>query len=103
LSRPDEIQGVTHKIKTACGNAYVTVNKLEGKIHEIFAILGKSGGCGKGTMEGSGRLASLAIRSGASPEKIVKSLKGINCTNSTPEIHSCHNALAIIIEKSVTE
>ncbi len=41
--RPEDLKGITSKIKTGYGNLYVTVNTMDGKPFEVFAQIGKSG------------------------------------------------------------
>jgi ribonucleoside-diphosphate reductase alpha chain len=102
-AREDVIHGSTRKIRTGCGNLYVTVNEDdEGKLFEIFNQIGKAGGCAASQSEAIGRLVSLAFRSGIEPEDIVRQLKGISC--HTPvwyregKILSCSDAVARAIE-----
>ncbi len=102
-ARQDVILGSTRKIRTGCGNLYVTVNEdEEGKLFEIFNQIGKAGGCAASQSEAIGRLVSLAFRSGIEPEDIVRQLKGISC--HTPvwyregKILSCSDAVAKAIE-----
>ena len=102
-ARQDVIHGSTRKIRTGCGNLYVTVNEdEEGKVFEIFNQIGKAGGCAASQSEAIGRLVSLAFRSGIEPEDIVRQLKGISC--HTPvwyregKILSCSDAVARAIE-----
>ncbi|MGZ3514835.1 MAG: vitamin B12-dependent ribonucleotide reductase [Thermodesulfobacteriota bacterium] len=102
-AREDVIHGSTRKIRTGCGNLYVTVNEdEEGKLFEIFNQIGKAGGCAASQSEAIGRLVSLAFRSGIEPEDIVRQLKGISC--HTPvwyregKILSCSDAVARAIE-----
>jgi ribonucleoside-diphosphate reductase alpha chain len=107
-ARQDVIHGSTRKIRTGCGNLYVTVNEDgEGKLFEIFNQIGKAGGCVASQSEAIGRLVSLAFRSGIEPEDIVRQLKGISC--HTPvwyregKVLSCSDAVAKAIEWHLQE
>jgi len=107
-AREDVIHGSTRKIRTGCGNLYVTVNEDEdGNLFEIFNQIGKAGGCAASQSEAIGRLVSLAFRSGVEPEDIIRQLKGISC--HTPvwyregKILSCADAVAKAIEWHLSE
>jgi ribonucleoside-diphosphate reductase alpha chain len=107
-AREDVIRGSTRKIRTGCGNLYVTVNEdEEGNIFEIFNQIGKAGGCAASQSEAIGRLVSLALRSGIEPEDVIRQLKGISC--HTPvwyregKILSCSDAVAKAIEWHLQE
>jgi ribonucleoside-diphosphate reductase alpha chain len=107
-ARQDVIHGSTRKIKTGCGNLYVTVNEdAEGNPFEIFNQIGKAGGCAASQSEAIGRLVSLAFRSGIEPEDIIRQLKGISC--HTPvwyregKVLSCSDAVAKAIEWHLQE
>jgi len=107
-ARQDVIHGSTRKIRTGCGNLYVTVNEdEEGKLFEIFNQIGKAGGCVASQSEAIGRLVSLAFRSGIEPDDIIRQLKGISC--HTPvwyregKILSCSDAVAKAIEWHLQE
>jgi len=95
--------GMTREIRTGCGDLYVTINEDEqGEPFEVFAQLGKSGGCAASQTEAIGRLASLALRSGIPWFLIVKQLKGISCDRpwglGKGRILSCADAVAKAIE-----
>jgi ribonucleoside-diphosphate reductase alpha chain len=107
-ARKDVIHGSTWKIRTGCGNLYVTVNEDEdGKLFEIFNQIGKAGGCAASQSEAIGRLVSLSLRSGVDPGDIIRQLKGISC--HTPvwyregKILSCSDAVAKAIEWHLDE
>ncbi len=95
--------GMTIKMETGCGDLYVTINKdSEGNPFEVFAQLGKSGGCAASQTEAIGRLVSVALRSGISQELIVRQLKGITCDRprgfGKNKMLSCADAVAKAIE-----
>jgi ribonucleoside-diphosphate reductase alpha chain len=101
--RPDTLIGVTKEIKTSCGKLYVTINRDEKGIFEVFNQMGKAGGCAASQSEAIGRLASLALRSGVQPENIIKQLKGISCHlpswgGNGGKILSCADAVSKAIE-----
>jgi ribonucleoside-diphosphate reductase alpha chain len=102
-ARQDVTHGSTRKIRTGCGNLYVTVNEdNEGRPFEIFNQIGKAGGCAASQSEAIGRLVSLALRSGIEPEIVIRQLKGISC--HTPVWHregkilSCSDAIGKAVE-----
>jgi ribonucleoside-diphosphate reductase alpha chain len=65
-------------MKTGMGNLYVTINEIEGKPFEIFAILGKSGQSVTAKTEAIGRLVSTALQHGIPMEKLIEQLLGIS-------------------------
>ena len=106
--RPDVIHGVTVKTTTGCGPLYVTINYDEnGNPFEIFNSIGKSGGCAQSQTESTGRMVSLALRSGIGAEEIISQLKGIRCNIpygfGTNIIYSCADAIGKALEKSLNE
>jgi ribonucleoside-diphosphate reductase alpha chain len=78
-SRSAVLRGETREKVTGCGSLYVTVNEDDFGPREIFANMGKAGGCASASTEAIGRLISLAFRYGVPPDKIVKQLRGIRC------------------------
>lgn len=77
---PEAARGV--RLRKACdmGKVYTSVFFEEGDGPvEVFVTLGKSGGYMAGAAEVTGRLASLALKYGASLEEIAEELVGIAC------------------------
>ena len=106
MNRPEELEGVTFRINTGCGNLYVTINKDEhGNIFEIFCRIGKAGGCAFAQAEMAGRALSLALKHQVPLSEIIKEFKGIRCNNvgysNGLEVLSCADAIAQVLEKSI--
>jgi len=100
----DEVTlGATRKMTTGCGSLYVTINEDSKGLFEVFATMGKSGGCAASQAESVSRLVSLALRSGIDKSQIIKQLKGVRCPNQAWEkggrIYSCADAIAKAIER----
>jgi ribonucleoside-diphosphate reductase alpha chain len=101
--RPVRTTGVTELITTGCGKLYVTVNQDEDGFCEVFAQMGKTGGCASSQIESTGRLISLALRSGVHIEAIVKQINGIRCPHSMwqngRQVLSCPDAIAQVLSQ----
>ena len=97
--------GTTRKIATGCGTLYVTINEDENGLFEVFAAMGKGGGCAASQTEAVSRLISLALRSGIDKEQIIKQIKGVRCPNQAWEkggrIYSCADAIAKALERYI--
>jgi len=100
--RPDITNGFTEKVKTGCGNLYITVNYDEQGICEVFTNTGRAGGC-PSQSEATSRLVSIALRSGIDAESIVEQLKGIRCPSTIRQrdmkVLSCPDAIGRLIQK----
>jgi ribonucleoside-diphosphate reductase alpha chain len=100
--RHETTWGATRKMTTGCGSLYVTINEDAEGIFEVFAAMGKGGGCAASQTEAIGRLISLSLRSGIDRDQIVKQLKGVRCPNQAwgkgGRIYSCSDAIAKALE-----
>jgi len=102
-ARPRLLSGETERMDTGCGKLFVIMNDDEHGPREVFANMGKAGGCASSNTEALGRLISLALKKGASPGEVVEQLKGIRChvpygmgPNATL---SCADAIGKAIER----
>ncbi len=107
--RPLTTCGKTIRIETGCGHLYVTINEDQYGLVELFATIGKAGGCASSQIEAISRLISLALRSHIDPYSIIKQLKGIRCPNPTiypsgnGKTLSCADGIAKAIEIYLNE
>ncbi len=101
--RPQTTEGTTQRITTGCGKLYVTINRDEHGICEVFAQMGKTGGCAASQIEAIGRLTSLALRSGVKIESIIRQISGIRCPqpawNNGKLILSCADAISRVLSQ----
>ncbi|HWQ58960.1 MAG TPA: vitamin B12-dependent ribonucleotide reductase [Clostridia bacterium] len=104
--RPEVTRGITEKVVIGCGNLYVTVNYDDEGICEVFANLGRAGGC-PSQSEATSRLISTALCSGLDVDAIIEQLKGIRChstlrqraLNNNIKVLSCPDAIGKVLEK----
>jgi ribonucleoside-diphosphate reductase alpha chain len=100
--RPEVVSGRTTRMETGCGNLYVTTNDTEEGPFELFAHIGKTGGCAASQTEAIGRLVSLALRSGVEPRAVARQLRGVRCPypswNRGHKVLSCADAIGQALE-----
>ena len=102
--------GHTSKFRMGCGTLFVTVNQDEHGICEVFANLGKAGGC-PSQAEATCRVVSAALRSGVTPEILIDQLSNIRCLSavvackkdSRVNVLSCPDAIAKALRQTLTE
>jgi ribonucleoside-diphosphate reductase alpha chain len=100
--------GTTNKFRMGCGTLFVTVNKDEDGICEVFANLGKAGGC-PSQSEATCRAVSAALRSGVDPAVMIDQLSGIRClsaavarkANKEVDVLSCPDAIARALKEAM--
>jgi ribonucleoside-diphosphate reductase alpha chain len=103
--RPRIVFGATTYVETGCGKMYVTTNvDVQGRPFEVFAQMGKAGGCAAAQTEAITRLVSLALRSGVDTASILKQLRGISCPRPVvlpggKRILSCPDAIVTAVEQ----
>ncbi len=102
-ARPNTTVGRTLKVQSGCGNLYVTINEDEHGLCELFATMGKSGGCAAAQTEAVARLTSLSLRSGIETEVVIKQLRTIRCPKPILApggmTYSCPDAIAQALEQ----
>lgn len=104
--RPRTTGGQTSKFRMGCGTLFVTVNRDTEGICEVFANLGKAGGCPSQT-EATCRAISAALRSGVDPAVMIDQLQGIRCmstavarkSNKDVDVMSCPDAIARALQE----
>jgi len=108
--RAHKTKGQTTKFRMGCGTLFVSVNKDVKGLCEVFANLGKAGGC-PSQSEATCRAVSAALRCGVDPKVLIEQLKGIRClstitqrkSNKDIDVLSCPDAIARAIEDALGE
>jgi len=78
--RPKVLDSVTERVRTGCGNLYVSIGfELGGNPIEVHATLGKSGGCSESYLDALNKAISLGLQYGISGREFVEELIGNEC------------------------
>jgi ribonucleoside-diphosphate reductase alpha chain len=105
--RPKKVSGDVIRANTGCGALYITVTYKDGKMFEVFAHLGKAGGCAVAQSEAICRMVSICLRAGIEPRSIIKQLRDIRCPSRAVdngiEHLSCADAIAKTMEGELND
>ena len=103
--RPKILSGNTRRVATGCGNIYVTINRDEQGLFEVFAHLGKTGQCGAAQLEAMCRAITAGLRADVDPAVFVKQFSGIRCPSPGMDngetVYSCADAISKAIQKEL--
>ena len=81
----------------------MTINSDEYGCCEVFAQMGKAGGCAYSQIEATSRLISLALRSGVKLDSVIRQLMGIRCPSPVwrngEQVVSCSDAIAKVLNR----
>ncbi len=102
--RPSILGGITVKVATGCGNMYIQMNWYHGRLFEVFATLGHSGGCTSCQMEAITRSATLGLKYGIPISEYIHQFRGIQCPSPLPfpkenKVLSCPDAVATTLDR----
>jgi ribonucleoside-diphosphate reductase alpha chain len=107
IKRPKEVPSVTRKVKLVCGNAYITTSFQDDKIFEVFATIGKSGGCVLCMLQSLTTAVNLGIRYGVPIEDYIKFLVGQACPSMSWEdgtkYLSCVDAIGQVLKEQTAK
>lgn len=105
IKRPPSTPSTTTKVRLQCGNLYVTVSRHRGKMFEVFAHLGKTGGCSASQMSALTTTITMGIRYGVDPGVYIEKLKGSQCPvlsiDDKITYLSCPDTIAQVMEKEL--
>jgi ribonucleoside-diphosphate reductase alpha chain len=105
--RPSVLPGRTFKQQTGCGSIYITINSDELGPCELFATIGKAGGCADSQSQAIGRMVSMAWRYGISAKETLKQLSDISCHShcgmGERRVKSCADAVSKAIRQYLEE
>ena len=103
LKRPQRTTTKTTRVTTGCGYIYITEGRSADGLIEVFASLGKTGGCSRCQLEAITRLISLGLKYGILLKEMLDELSGLRCPNSAwdggQQILSCPDAIAKVLKQ----
>lgn len=80
IERPEFLQGETFREQVKCGSLYVTANKLDDQLFEVFVNGGFADNCRNCFLNALARVISIAIRTGVDPRRIADTLQ-LQCSD----------------------
>lgn len=103
ISRPKIVGSVNVKVVTACGNMYIQMGWWQGGLHEVFATLGRGGGCAMGYGEALTRSITAGLRYGVPVSEYARQLRGVRCPSpmmfpKEDAVLSCPDAIGKVLE-----
>ncbi len=103
-SRPKLVGGLSICAVTGCGKMYVQLNWFGGRLFEVFATLGKSGGCAICQSEALTRSITVGLKCGVPVDEYVRQVRGIRCPEprmfpKEEAALSCPDALSRVLEE----
>lgn len=98
--RPDSLPTETVRVKTGCGDFYITLSK-DKNCFEIDFHLGKAGNCAQAFLEVIRGLLTICRRQlNPIPRKLIlRQLKGIRCPTDSAFFRSCPDAIAHVLKQ----
>jgi ribonucleoside-diphosphate reductase alpha chain len=103
IPRPKVINSSTIRVSLTCGKLYITIGEHENKIFEVFATIGKSGGCTTCFLQSLTLAISQGIRHGVPIEDFYKKLIGTRCPSPSLDegiqYLSCVDAIGQTLKK----
>jgi len=107
--RPDSLPSITREVKTACGNLFIIITfDATAMPFEVFAYMGKSGGCNQAYIDGIAIAISVGLRSGTYWEDFSTYLSGVRCgevkwEGKGRQIVSCTDAIAQALKDAMAD
>jgi ribonucleoside-diphosphate reductase alpha chain len=93
--RPAKLLGSTELLPIGCGKLYITINRDELGLCELFTSPGRTGGC-PSQSEAISRLVSLALRTGIAVDELTHQLSGIRCHSAMRRNELLKNGLRAV-------
>jgi ribonucleoside-diphosphate reductase alpha chain len=105
--RPKEIKASVVRIQLTCGKLYVTVGENDNKVYEVFATIGKSGGCTTCFLQSLTLAISQGIRHGIPVDEFYNKLIGTRCPSPSldegNQYLSCVDAIGQVLKRKESE
>jgi ribonucleoside-diphosphate reductase alpha chain len=106
IDRNRQTPGTTIHKETSCGTLYITINRQEGMVIEVFIDLGKAGGCSKCQNEALARVISMGLQHGVPAIKYMETLRGLQCPTpimfpKEARVLSCADAIAQALQEEM--